>query len=463
MRNYRYLPVFLLVSLLLWWNLAFSVIVPRDIVLMIDNSGSMKKGDPGYLTKEAVFEFVKQLSGDTWVSLLIFDHRVNLAIPLSKASEKTTGKVLANLDHLDFRGKFTNIPVAMERAIYELTTQGRKEAQKSILFITDGIVDTGNKTKDADSARWLRDILAEDAAGQGIRIYGIAFTSFADVELIQTLAQKTGGKYLRAATPKDILEAFSLAKQYILKQKAKTVILSPPALPQPQDSTTEFSQETIEDGPIYITAEPAPTVVPGDSPLASSSADPLPAAAEPTAPTTPVEPKKLNFLPLIFLILGMLILIAFLFWFQKKRNMAPLDRKSEYPAIDPTDPLPTASLKDIGGVTGKTMINITRKVTKVGRIVEGQIQRNTAAYLAIDRATISRNHAVIEYQSHIFWITDLGSANGTFLNNRRLTTKMPLKNGDVISFDTFDFDFVMEGNPQLDETIIVDQTVIRKV
>lgn len=47
---------------------------------------------------------------------------------------------------------------------------------------------------------------------------------------------------------------------------------------------------------------------------------------------------------------------------------------------------------------------------------------------------VSRRHAKIVYQGGEFYIEDVGSANGTFLNDRRLTPYLPypLKAGDTI-------------------------------
>ncbi len=45
---------------------------------------------------------------------------------------------------------------------------------------------------------------------------------------------------------------------------------------------------------------------------------------------------------------------------------------------------------------------------------------------------VSRRHAVITYRSGIFMIADLGSANGTFVNDQRIDSPYPLASGDVI-------------------------------
>ncbi len=45
---------------------------------------------------------------------------------------------------------------------------------------------------------------------------------------------------------------------------------------------------------------------------------------------------------------------------------------------------------------------------------------------------VSREHAVINFRDGIFMLTDLNSANGTFVNDKRLSDPFPLAHGDVI-------------------------------
>ncbi len=49
---------------------------------------------------------------------------------------------------------------------------------------------------------------------------------------------------------------------------------------------------------------------------------------------------------------------------------------------------------------------------------------------------VSREHAIIEASANGLAVSDLGSTNGTFLNNSRLSPNMryPLKNGDELRF-----------------------------
>ena len=52
--------------------------------------------------------------------------------------------------------------------------------------------------------------------------------------------------------------------------------------------------------------------------------------------------------------------------------------------------------------------------------------------ICIPEQHVSRQHAVINYRDGIFMITDLGSANGTFVNDRQLDGPFPLASGDEI-------------------------------
>jgi pSer/pThr/pTyr-binding forkhead associated (FHA) protein len=60
------------------------------------------------------------------------------------------------------------------------------------------------------------------------------------------------------------------------------------------------------------------------------------------------------------------------------------------------------------------------------------IGRQAGNDICIPEQHVSRQHAVINYRDGIFMITDLGSANGTFVNDRQLSEPFPLASGDEI-------------------------------
>ena len=190
-------------------------LIKKDVVLVLDNSGSMKKNDPQFLTSQAVTQFITGLDEETRVAIAIFDQDVQLAVPLTEISLSTRETILGSLEHINYKGLFTDSPAGIERAIYELKINGREEAQKLIIFMTDGIVDTGDANRDLEKAKWLKEDLAADAADSEIKIFGIAFTDDADFELIQSLAQNTDGEYYRALQPEDLQNVFKRINKII--------------------------------------------------------------------------------------------------------------------------------------------------------------------------------------------------------------------------------------------------------
>ena len=429
MKKYTFSSMVTIVFILLFCCIAFASTVPKDIVIMIDNSGSMKKGDPHFLTKDAVDEFVKKLSDDTQVAVLIFDHRVNLAVPLTTVSESTKDDILASFEYIDYNGMLTNIPAAMELAIYVLKTKGQEESQKSIIFITDGIVDTGEKIRDRDKTRWLRENLSEDAAKHGIKIFGIAFTDSADFELIQSLAQKTKGEYFRAFFPEEITKVFSKINQLIMSMESESAEQVGPPITAPSLVSEESPKPEIEKSPIYVTESPEPTPI-------------------------PVKSKKSNLQIIILIALAAFAVIAVVFMlrFRRKPSITPPMPEDRVGVTD--ELLPEASLKDLTGVTEHGIFKISEKLTKIGR-------KEEINHIAIKQETISNQHANIKYKDYSFWIIDLDSTNGTFLNGKQITDEMRLNHGDLIAFDVYDFEFIM---PEEDKTIFrqVDETVFRR-
>lgn len=60
------------------------------------------------------------------------------------------------------------------------------------------------------------------------------------------------------------------------------------------------------------------------------------------------------------------------------------------------------------------------------------IGRSMGNEICIREQHVSRQHSVISYQFGMFMISDLGSINGTFVNDQPITEPFPLASGDVI-------------------------------
>lgn len=372
----------------------------KDVVLVLDNSGSMKQNDPQRLAPEAVRHFIENLSDVDRLAVIIFDQDVRLAVPLSELATRR-GELLASLDQINYKGLYTNIPDAMERAIYELKINGRPDAEKLIVFMTDGIVDTGKPERDREKAAWLREELAADAERSGIQIFGVAFTEQADFQLIQSLTSKTGGEYYRAFTAADLQSVFERVNAAIRKPV-------PPPAPPP----------VIEE-PVVRETPPAPP--------------PQPIIIEvPAQPVFGAEEQRRLIIIVIAAAAFFAVLLAILFLLLR-RGKAGAAPEKEYE--------PKAYLNDLHDITGKPSYELGRKPTMLGRVAGTDIDHIN--YVVIPETTVGRRHALIEYKDYAYWIVDQGSINGTFVNDKPVTAEVRLKHGDRIKLHKYEFEFVM--------------------
>lgn len=67
--------------------------------------------------------------------------------------------------------------------------------------------------------------------------------------------------------------------------------------------------------------------------------------------------------------------------------------------------------------------------------------RSPDATIRLNDAGISRQHATIRRDGDLYWVSDLGSANGSFVNDVAVTTARALRHGDSIQLGTCLFIF----------------------
>lgn len=461
--------------------------------MLLDNSGSMRQNDPAFLLKGAVTKFFTSLPADTHAGVVVFDQKVTYPVPLAPVDTAAHAAVKDALAKVDYRGQYTNIPAGMERAIYELKSSARKDATKVVVFMTDGIVDTGNPAVDAEKAKWLRDELATDAADSGIRIFGIAFTENADFFLIQSLAKKTSGEYFRALKPEDLDGVFKKVEDKLASAAAPATpapVVSAPAASTPPavavaplaaDGATCVAEMAADDRASIeemakaagSTAEqlclemkatppgqplvtPAPSAESGAATAPATSGTPAAAAAD----TARDSDSKMG----VALVAGsaLLLLIAagvLVFMLIKRRQqpaaaVAPAPSVTSSGAIGGAPRVPEAYLKDINGITDKDAMQITAKPMMVGRIAGTDEEH--IDYFVVEKPTVGRRHALIRYRDFGFWLSDQGSVNGTFLNGERIEGERSLKHGDRVRFHKYEFEFSVPEMDHASHTIYAD-------
>jgi hypothetical protein len=365
--------------------------ISLDVVFVLDQSGSMRQNDPQRLVIQAATDFVGALGPNDAAGLVVFGGQAKAAHALSllSAPEKRKGLLdaIAGIRYGDPR---TNMAAGIERGAYELKQHGRPANSAALVFLTDGIMDTGSQAKDAEMREWLRSRLLPEARERGVRIFSIALTEDADFALIQEAASVTGGDYYRAINAKEIAGIFDRIHSKLRQ--------SPPP------------------------------------PTASSTALPTPGAQAP--------PASILAAAWLWVAVGAGVAILLMAGIIMARRLSlagpPLSPRGAGAGVPPTIPrvppadvrVPPASLRDLR--TGKS-VQLSKPVTRIGRAPDND--------MVIAEPQVSAHHAEIEYRQSHFYLRDLRSTNGTWVNTERIQAEVMLKYGDVARFDQFSYSF----------------------
>lgn len=79
-----------------------------------------------------------------------------------------------------------------------------------------------------------------------------------------------------------------------------------------------------------------------------------------------------------------------------------------------------------------------RPLPTSGRVLLGRAE---TMHLRIGDPTVSKRHARIEAERGAFWLIDLGSTNGTFVNGAPVVGAVALQDGDVVRFGSVVYNF----------------------
>lgn len=358
-----------------------------DLILVLDQSGSMRQSDPERLLVSATIDLLAKLEATDAAGLVVFGGQAKASFPLTPLTEPATPIALRKaIGRLRYGEARTNIAAGIERGLYEIKERGRPGASPALLFITDGIMDTGSAARDAEMREWLRTTLLPEARSRGVRLYGIALTEEADYGLIQAMAAATEGDYFRVLRPEEIPGVFGRILAAARARAAQTAAGPPPA-PAPPRST--------------------PRLVSAGFWVAMAGV-------------------------LALVLVGGLILM------RRLRPSAPMGAggtgRSGGPGAASTaggaEAVPGGHLQDPR--TGRR-IPLTAGILRIGRAPDN--------HLVIPEPQVSSHHAEIEFRQGRFYLRDLRSTNGTRINRSRIQGESLLRPGDEVAFDEFTFVF----------------------
>jgi hypothetical protein len=385
----------------------------RDIVLVLDNSGSMRANDPARLAAPAVMEFIRGQPPDTRVAIVLFTADAQLALPLTPAEVAADGEAENALRKFNYRGAWTQIAAGVERGLYELRNDGRPEATRAVVLMTDGVIDTGDAVHDKELDQWLRQDLAGQARNDGVYIFGVAFTERADYQLLQSLAATTRGEYFRVLNPEGIGRAL---------RRIDSVLSE--ATPAPE--------------------APAP-VATAPPPVAEGKPAAQPEAA---APASTEEGDGRWWWWALSAVALLAIAVALGWAFRLARHTASHGRAHGGEAAE--------DVKHDHGPVAVLFNNFERHELGSQPVVIGRAGGTDPdrQYIIVPEKTVGRWHATIERRGQTFWVRDEGSVNGTFINDERVIGEQPLKHRDTLRVHTHKYEFEIPELADADRTML---------
>lgn len=168
----------------------------KDIRVVIDMSGSMKKNDPLNHRTKAVQLFSQVLPGGVQSGIWTFASEVNMLIKHGKVNKAWKKSAFDKAKKIHSYGLFTNI----EKALKKSTDDWYKKEpgkEKHLILLTDGYIDISkNIDKNIQSRKQVINELLPLFKKNNIHIHSIALSDQADHKLLKLLASKTNGSYV---------------------------------------------------------------------------------------------------------------------------------------------------------------------------------------------------------------------------------------------------------------------------
>lgn len=174
----------------------------KDIVLIIDNSGSMQETDPDDRRYEAAKSLVGQMDSSKQVSVIVFDDQPELIQPFVRVRDQSVkNEVYTAIDALEPTNSGTDIGEALQSSMEQIKGQSSSRGAMAIL-LSDGV-------SSVNLAQVLADYqdrgVAVNTIGLGLSVAGGNFEGSA---LLKEIAEQTGGQYYDEADASNLTFVF---------------------------------------------------------------------------------------------------------------------------------------------------------------------------------------------------------------------------------------------------------------
>ncbi|WP_339268276.1 vWA domain-containing protein [Paenibacillus sp. FSL W8-0187] len=167
----------------------------KDIVLVIDNSGSMKDTDPNQDRYTAAKNLINRMDEDNRVSVMLFDHATTLLQPFTRVkNQEAKDEIIAEIDSLETNDGGTDISLALEDTMTHIQESHDARRSAMVIMLSDGFSET-------DHARVLADYKQQQIA---VNTIGLSLVYKDGAQLLQTIAAETGGQYYDVQNAADL-------------------------------------------------------------------------------------------------------------------------------------------------------------------------------------------------------------------------------------------------------------------
>ena len=183
-------------------------VLPSDVRVLIDVSGSMKKTDPQNLRKPAVDLIVRLLPDKSRAGLWTFGNDVNILMPFKPVDSAWRKQAPSKANQINSVAMFTNIGKALDEVSFDKKSLST-DYKTHIILLTDGVVDIGKDAvaNNKERQRIINEILPS-LKSSGYTVHTIALSPDADADLLKQLSVATDGVFATAISADELMSVF---------------------------------------------------------------------------------------------------------------------------------------------------------------------------------------------------------------------------------------------------------------
>ena len=188
--------------------------LPVDYVFLIDNSGSIPKGEARTFAREAIKAFTELVEDGDRLSFILFDQEAELIASETIAKQADRGRLQAALESkLTFGGRFTDLSKGTALLEEKKSILFRKlgAAKPAVLLISDGKLEPRGDLKAAyekliQDWQSLSNTIPFYTLGLGETDINDEFLGTSGKRLLTRMAEESGGEFYHVRSVNDLVE-----------------------------------------------------------------------------------------------------------------------------------------------------------------------------------------------------------------------------------------------------------------